>query len=497
MRVLIAALLAVAVAISPVKAEERKTFSQAELDQTLAPVALYPDALLSQVLMAATYPLEIVEAARWSRGHSGIQGDEAVRAVEDKDWDPSVKSLVAFPNLLARMDENLEWTRRLGDAFLGQEAQVMDTIQQLRQRAQAEGKLSSDERQRVSEDGKTIVIEQADPRVVYVPYYDPYVVYGSWWWPAYPPVYWAPWPGYYAGYPGFWWGVGVGISAGFFYGGMSWDHHHVAVVHPYAYYAKPGYARPYGPPPRQIQAGKWQHDNWHRRGVGQTYEMRRANAMPPAGFRATSDNRGFAGRGDQRGDLRPMDDRRTDSRQERRSESPRPQSPGEAQRQQPRFESPRAQPRSESPRSAPQANAPRGQIRMEGPRPQSSRAEAPNAQPRMEAPRAQPRVEASPQQPRVQAPSAQPRVGAPRAQPSAGAPQSMPRMESRGGDFRGGGGSGAARGWGGGGESRGWSGGAPGGGFRGGGGGGGYGGSGGGGYGGSGGGGGGGGRGRG
>lgn len=235
MRVLFAALLAVAVALSPAQAEERKAFSQAELDQALAPVALYPDALLSQVLMAATYPLEIVEAARWSRAHPGIQGDEAVRAVQDKDWDPSVKSLVAFPNLLARMDENLEWTRRLGDAFLAQEAQVMDTIQQLRQRAKAEGKLQTDERQRVTEDGQTIVIEQANPQVVYVPYYDPYVVYGAWWWPAYPPYYWAPWPGYVVGYPGFWWGVGIGITTGFFYGGFAWHHHHVAVVHPHVY----------------------------------------------------------------------------------------------------------------------------------------------------------------------------------------------------------------------------------------------------------------------
>ena len=102
--------------------EEVPLFSQAELDQILAPVALYPDQLLSQVLMAATYPLEVVQAARWSREHPGLQGQEAVRAVDDKAWDPSVKSLVAFPNLLARMDENLEWTRRLGDAFLAQNA---------------------------------------------------------------------------------------------------------------------------------------------------------------------------------------------------------------------------------------------------------------------------------------------------------------------------------------------------------------------------------------
>jgi hypothetical protein len=455
MRVLFAALLAVAVAVSPAQAEEARKFSQAELDQTLAPVALYPDALLSQVLMAATYPLEIVEAARWSKGHPGIQGDDAVRAVQDKDWDPSVKSLVAFPNLLARMDENLEWTRRLGDAFLAQEADVMDTIQALRQRAKAEGKLESDERQRVTADGQTIVIEQANPSVVYVPYYDPYVVYGSWWWPGYPPYYWAPWPGYVVGYPGFWWGVGVGVTAGFFFGGFAWHHHHVAVVYPGAYYARPvaAYYRPYGYPPKQLNAGKWQHDKWHRRGVGERYETRRANAMPPAGFRASGDHRGQERAGDRRGDGRQGDHRgyeragdqrgfegrgerravegrgepRTDMR---RADAPRTQPGGDAQRQQPRFESPRAQPRSEGSRALPRAQAPSA----------PPRAQAPSAPTRSEAPRAQPRVEA---------------------------PRAMPRMESRGGEIgRGwGGGGGAARGWSGGGESRGGS---AGGGFRGG-----------------------------
>jgi hypothetical protein len=422
MRVLIAALLAIAVSASPAKAEESKSFSQAELDQTLAPIALYPDALLSQVLMAATYPLEIVEAARWSKAHPGIQGDEAVRAVQDKDWDPSVKSLVAFPNLLARMDENLDWTRRLGDAFLAQEAQVMDTIQQLRQRAKAEGKLQSDQRQRVTSDDKTIVIEQANPQVVYVPYYDPYVVYGSWWWPAYPPYYWAPWPGYVVGYPGFWWGVGIGVTAGFFYGGFAWHSHHVAVVHPYAYYAKPAYVRPYGPPPRPIQAGKWQHDNWHRHGVGESYATRRAHAMPPAGFRASSDHRGFESRGAQRTDSPRFDNRRTEARPaERRVEAPRSQPQGETLRTQPRVESPRA---------APQAQG--------------------RAQPRIETTRPQPRVEARTDSPR----------------PAAAGAQAQPRVESREGESRGWGGGGGARGWSGGGEYRG---GAGGGGFRGGG----------------------------
>jgi len=267
MRKLLAALLALLIAVPPAYAQERNAYGQAELDQMLAPVALYPDALLSQVLMASTYPLEVVEAARWSRAHPGIQGDDAVRAVADKDWDPSVKSLLAFPNLLTRMDEKLEWTRRLGDAFLAQEAQVMDTVQDLRQRAQATGNLAADERQRVLADGRTIVIEAADPRVVYVPYYDPYVVYGPWWWSAYPPVLWAPWPGYAVVRPGFWWGVGVGITAGFFFGGVDWHQRHVRVVHVNNYYVRPPVIRRDVIVQRPIVQGRWEHNPSHRRGI--------------------------------------------------------------------------------------------------------------------------------------------------------------------------------------------------------------------------------------
>ena len=171
-------------------------YSQAELDQMLAPIALYPDSLLSQILMAATYPMEVVLAARWSRGNSGLSGEQAVRAVERYEWDPSVKSLVAFPQILDMMDQKLEWTQRLGDAFLAQQQQVMDTVQQLRDKAQAAGNLQSNEYVRVVPQERVIIIEQVNPRVVYVPYYDPWRVYGSWWWPAYPPVYWRSWPGY-------------------------------------------------------------------------------------------------------------------------------------------------------------------------------------------------------------------------------------------------------------------------------------------------------------
>ena len=107
---------------------EVPAFTQQELDQMLAPIALYPDSLLSQILMASTYPLEVVEAARWSRANSHLVGEQAVKAVNERNWDPSVKSLVAFPQIIAMMDEKLDWTERLGDAFLAQQTQVMDTV---------------------------------------------------------------------------------------------------------------------------------------------------------------------------------------------------------------------------------------------------------------------------------------------------------------------------------------------------------------------------------
>jgi DNA segregation ATPase FtsK/SpoIIIE-like protein len=272
---LVAALSVAPLAVAPlhaqaqVQAQAPRSFSQAELDQMLAPIALYPDALLSQILMAATYPIEVVAAARWTRANPGLKGEAAVRAVQEEDWDPSVKSLVAFPQILQRMDEQLEWTRSLGDAFLAQEPQLMDQVQQLRRRAQAAGNLRSDERIQVEQQGQTIVVQPASPQVVYVPYYDPLVVYGPWWWPAYQPVVWAPWPGYARPYHpgvsvGLWWGSPVGLSVGFFFGNFDWHHRHVRVVHPSAYY--------YRPPvvvnrTVVVDRGRWQHDPHHRRQV--------------------------------------------------------------------------------------------------------------------------------------------------------------------------------------------------------------------------------------
>lgn len=240
LRKFMAALLA-ALLLAPALAPAQDRFSQPELDRLLAPVALYPDPLLSQVLMAATYPADLVEAARWSRFYPHLTGDDAVRAADGYDWDPSVKSLLAFPQLLQRMDEKLDWTRSLGEAFLAQEPQVMDSVQQLRRRAHAAGHLRSDERILVQPQGQAIAIAPLQPQLLYVPYYDPYVVYGPWWWPAYQPVYWTPWPGYVRAHrPGFtmafWWGVPVRLSQGFFFGSLDWHHRQVRVVHVQSHY---------------------------------------------------------------------------------------------------------------------------------------------------------------------------------------------------------------------------------------------------------------------
>jgi hypothetical protein len=287
--------------------DDRPQFRQEELDQMLAPIALYPDALLSQVLMAATYPLEVVQASRWSRANPGLKGEQAVRAVEDRDWDPSVKSLVAFPQILTMMDERLDWTERLGDAFLGQQADVMDSVQHLRDKAYVAGNLRSNEQQRVTRQAQTIVIEPPSPQVVYVPYYNPYLVYGGWWWPAYPPVYW-PAPVVYYPRPafvsGFIWGVGVSIGAGFFYGGCDWPRRqvvNVVNVNNY-YYTKNAYVNRTAATGRPLPHGQaapvnWEHNPAHRRGVPY-----RDPAVRQAVLR--DDNRRFDGRDDHRDDRR-------------------------------------------------------------------------------------------------------------------------------------------------------------------------------------------------
>ena len=230
-------LLALVVVLSPIfpALAADRVFSQEELDQMMAPVALYPDALLSQVLMASTYPDQVAEAAEWSKKNTEVNGDDAVKAVQDKPWDPSVASLVAFPQALAMMGDKPDWVSQMGDAFLADPEKVMDTVQGLRKKAREEGNLESSAQQTVvveQASSQTVIkIEPSDPQVIYVPSYNPTVVYGTWWWPAYPPFYWPPPPGYgfAAGIvSGIGFGIGIAISNSI-WGGFDWYRHDVNI----------------------------------------------------------------------------------------------------------------------------------------------------------------------------------------------------------------------------------------------------------------------------
>ena len=197
-------------------------FKQEELEQILAPIALHPDPLVSQILMAATYPLEIALAERWAKQNASLKGDALTAALEKQNWDPSVKSLVNFPQVLTMMSEKLDWTQRLGDAFLADQKKVLDTIQSLRAKAQASGNLKTTKEQTVIVEEKIIKIEPANPQVVYVPSYNPTVVYGAWPYPAYPPYYYYP-PGYVASSMfAFGAGVAMGAAWGYAWGNCNW-----------------------------------------------------------------------------------------------------------------------------------------------------------------------------------------------------------------------------------------------------------------------------------
>ena len=264
-------------------------FKTEELDALLAPIALYPDSLLVQILMAATYPLEVVQAARWSKANPKLNGDAAIKKVEGESWDVSVKSLVAFPSILEMMNEKLDWTQKLGDAFLGQQKDVMASVQHLRQQAQNSGNLQSNQQQIVRTEAQAIIIEPAQPQTIYVPSYNPTVVYGAWPYPAYPPYYYPP-PAYY--YPGgalatgFAWGLGIAASAALI-GGANWGHGDVNVNVNRATNIDRNYSR------NSVNAGgNWQHNPQHRGNVGYRDQGSRERY---------SGSRGADGRGDYRG----------------------------------------------------------------------------------------------------------------------------------------------------------------------------------------------------
>jgi hypothetical protein len=265
-------------------------FSKEELAQMLAPIALYPDSLLSQILMASTYPLEVVEADRWVEQNPNLQGDKLDEALKEKDWDVSVKSLCHFPKILKAMSQKLAQTAKLGDAFLAQQEDVMDMIQELRQKAQEAGNLKTTEQQKVVDQDQYIEIEPANPQVVYVPVYNPLYVYGPWWYPAYPPYYWYyPGPIIASGLIGF--GLGIGLGFGFFsWCDFDWHHHFIRVDIDRTRRFFGGHIGE-----REIGWHNWEHNPYHRRGV--VYRNRsisqRFGQSPAMSREARRDARGY------------------------------------------------------------------------------------------------------------------------------------------------------------------------------------------------------------
>lgn len=234
-----------------------------ELEALVAPIALYPDNLLSLVLMASTYPLEVVQADRFLKENAKLKPDELKAAVDKQSWDDSVKSLVAAPEAVTMMNTKLDWTVKLGNAVLAQQPDVMDAVQRLRTKADANNKLTSTKEQKVSkrQEGskQVIVIEPTEPQTIYVPYYDPAVVYGAWPYEAYPPYYFG-WPGYI---PGGLIATGIAFGAGFalgrwtsggnyWGGGFNWNNNNINVNRPV-----------------NINTGgnNWQHNPEHRHGI--------------------------------------------------------------------------------------------------------------------------------------------------------------------------------------------------------------------------------------
>ena len=280
---LLAALPLLATAQTPAAEPAPIVFSQEQLDPLLAPVALYPDTLLTQVLVAATYPLEVVEAERFIRVNPKLKGSALTRAAKGKTWDASVVSLLQFPSVVTMMNDQLDWTQQLGDAFLSQQGDVMDTVQSLRARAQQAGNLQSSAQQKVVVQERVIVIESPRVQTVYVPYYNPTVVYGAWWWPARPPMYWVPPPIYRPlGYGdvvagAIFWGVGIGISNAIWNDYRpSWRERQINVVHNVTII---NVNRPRPP------IGAWRHDPVHRRGIAYRDNQVRDRVTPGGALR--------------------------------------------------------------------------------------------------------------------------------------------------------------------------------------------------------------------
>jgi len=355
-------LLALPVAGQPRANDQPPTFSSEQLAQMLAPIALYPDPLLSQILMASTYPIEVIEADRWVKKNPGLKGGSLDDALQAMDWDPSVKALCHFPTVLAMMSERIGEITNLGNAVLAQEDDVMAMIQELRNRAYAQGNLKSSPEQKVILEKKTIIIEPANPQIIYLPYYDPLYMYGPWWYPAYPPYYWGP--------------VGVSIGVGFYYWPglyfsfafgdwcyFDWPHHYIYIdVH-----KRPHYVRRdrWG-----TRSGRWTHIPLHRRGVAyrDTYTARKFGQYRTRTRTLDRNVRGYPehqeiNRERLERDLRTRERQTTVNRPRRQAEQPRQFQPqAEQQRQQFR---PRVEERNQTRQQAEQPRQLRPQTRQQ------------------------------------------------------------------------------------------------------------------------------------
>ncbi len=247
--------------------QQQQLLDAAQLDQLVAPIALYPDALLAQVLMASTYPLEVVQADRWAKSNSSLKGAALDTALGKQDWDASVKQLVSTPTVLDMMNDKLDWTQALGDAVLAQQADVMDAIQRLRVKAQENGKLETTKQQTIKTtqeaDKQVVVIEPAEPDTVYVPYYEPAVVYGAWPYPAYPPYSFPPPPGWVVGgaiASGIAWGAGFAIGHEI-WDDFDWGHGNINVDIDRDVNINRNIDV------NNVNVSKWEHNSYHRRGV--------------------------------------------------------------------------------------------------------------------------------------------------------------------------------------------------------------------------------------
>ena len=256
---------------------------KAKLAQLLAPIALYPDPLLMQMFVAATYPLEIVEAARFMQKHKNLKDKALDKALEGKKWDMSVKSLCHFSTVLETMNKNLGATKELGDFFLANQKAVMDMVQELRTKAKENEKLKSTEEQKVVEEGKTIVIEPAKPDVIYVPSYSCSYVYGHWWYPSHPPYVWYPPPPAFRFITGV--AVGAALSHGWYH--ANWARGRVDV--------NVNRNINVNRSPRNVNRQAWKHNPQHRLGVAYNNpEVRkRYGQMDRATMKSNLQSRGY------------------------------------------------------------------------------------------------------------------------------------------------------------------------------------------------------------